>query len=66
MDLVAIGYQIAGAGQWYAALTSLNIDYEDEDESNELHVSLQNLSAAAKIAGAAGEVTLLIAYELRA
>lgn len=66
LDLTAIGYQIAGAGQWYAALTSLNIDYEDEDGTGELHVSLQNLSAAAKIAGAAGEVTLLIAYELRA
>ncbi|GAI19843.1 unnamed protein product, partial [marine sediment metagenome] len=66
LDLVTIGYQIAGAGQWYAALTSLNIDYEDEDETSELHISLQNLSAAAKIAGAAGEVTLLVAYELRA
>ncbi|GAI96868.1 unnamed protein product, partial [marine sediment metagenome] len=50
LDLTAIGYQIGGADQWYGALTSLNIDYEDEDESSELHVSLQNLSAAAKIA----------------
>ncbi|GAJ04492.1 unnamed protein product, partial [marine sediment metagenome] len=31
LDLTAIGYQIAGAGQWYGALTSLNIDCEDED-----------------------------------
>lgn len=65
LDLTAIGFQIDGADQWYAALTSLNIDYEDEDETSELHVSLQNLSAASKNAGATGEVTLLVAYELR-
>lgn len=65
MDLVTYGFQIGGAGQWYMSLTSLAIDYEDADQTKELHVSLQNLSATAKNAGATGEVSLRIYYEAR-
>lgn len=65
LDLATNGAQIAGAGQYYYAQTGLNIDYEDEDASNELHLALQNLSAAAKTAGAAGEVKVKIFYTPR-
>ena len=66
LDLSLDGWQIGATGQWYLAITSLNIDYEDEDTTNELHISLQNLSATAKNAGATGEVVLGVIYEMRA
>lgn len=65
LDLSTNGGQIAGAGQYYYALTGLSIEYEDEDATKELHVALQNLSAAAKTAGAAGEVKMKIFYKPR-
>lgn len=61
-DLGTNGAQIAGAGQYYYSQTALNTAYEDEDASNELHVSLQNLDAGAKTAGAAGEVKIKVMY----
>tara|TARA_Y100000034_G_scaffold9879_1_gene10465 strand:+ start:1472 stop:1903 length:432 start_codon:yes stop_codon:yes gene_type:complete len=63
VDLVAYGYQIAGANQYYLDIRGLALDYQDEDSTNELHISLQNLSAAAKNAGATGEVVVEISYE---
>lgn len=54
-----------GANQFYGSVTGLNIPYRDDDLSNELHVSLMNLSASAKTAGAAGEVIIEIDYEIR-
>lgn len=65
IDLPTNGFQIAGAGKYYLDMRGTDIDYEDEDVSSELHVSLQNLSAAAKNAGGTGEVTLDVYYELR-
>ena len=62
LDLSANGARIAGAGAYYYAQTNLNIDYEDLDATNELHIALQNLSAGAKTAGAAGEIVLKISY----
>lgn len=62
LDLAANGVQIAGVGAYYYAQTNLNIDYADLDATNELHIALQNLSAGAKTAGAAGEVVLKISY----
>lgn len=54
-----------GAGQYYGSKTGLNIPYRDDDSSNELHVSLMNLSVGAKNAGATGEVIIEVDYEMR-
>lgn len=66
VDLPTNGYRIAGANQYYLDVRGLDIDYEDEDASNELHVSLMCLSAAGKTAGGGGEVVLEVFYEPRA
>ncbi len=65
IDLPTNGYQIAGANQYYLDMRGLDLDYEDEDASNELHVSLMCLTAAGKTAAAAGEVVIEIYYEPR-
>lgn len=65
MDLTAYGFRIAGANQWYMELDNLGIQYSDDDATHELHISLQNLSATGKNAGATGEVVVEITYELR-
>lgn len=54
-----------GAGQFYGSVTGLNIPYRDDDLTNELHVSLMNLSSTAKDAGAVGEVIIEVDYEIR-
>ena len=64
-DFATANGQIAGAGQYYLAQTDLNIDYEDEDATNELHLALQNLSASAKTADADGEVKVKVSYKPR-
>jgi len=65
LDLPSYGWRIAGAGQYYMVVNSLDIPYEDADKTYELHVALQNLSATAKNAGATGEVVVAIYYEER-
>lgn len=65
LDLLSYGWRIAGANQYYMAVTGLSIDYEDLDATKELHVALQNLSATAKNAGATGEVVVAFTYEER-
>lgn len=65
IDLPANGFQVGGANQYYLDVRGAMLDYEDEDETNELHVSLQCLSAAGKSSGGSGEVTLEIYYEPR-
>lgn len=62
LKLSSLGIRVGGAGQYYYARTGLAIDYEDEDASNELHVALQNASAAGKNAGATGEVKIKVSY----
>lgn len=64
-DIPTFGYQIAGSNQFYLDVRGLAIDYEDEDDTHEIHVSLMNLSATSKNSGGAGEVTLDIYYEPR-
>lgn len=63
LDLANLGVQIAGANQYYL---SQRLDppllYKDEDEAKQLHVSLQNLSAAAKSAGEDGQVKVTFTY----
>lgn len=51
-------FRIAGMGQYYLNVGSLEILYEDMDSTKELHISLQNLSAVSKNAGITGEVQL--------
>lgn len=66
VDLPTYGYRIAGANQYYLDVRlAAGIDYEDEDASNELHISVMNLSATAKNAGATGEVIVEVYYEPR-
>ena len=62
LDLATDGAQIGATGAWYYAVSCLCIDYEDLDNTKELHIALQNLSAAAKNAGASGEVKLKCSY----
>lgn len=51
-------FRINNANQYRLNVGDLNILYEDYDVTNELHISLQNLSATAKNAGATGYVQL--------
>ena len=57
--------RLNNANQYYLDIRGLSILYEDLDESNEIHCSLQNLSKTAKIAGSLGAVQLDIAYTPR-
>lgn len=50
--------RVAGAGSYYYYIDGLDVMYTDADNSGELHVILLNRSAAAKTAGAAGEVVV--------
>ncbi len=65
LDLSTFGKQVGGAGQYYMSLEDVNLDYEDEDGTNELHVSLYNADATAKNAGATGEISVFVKHELR-
>lgn len=58
-------FRINNAGQYYLNVSDLNILYEDKDATNELHISLQNLSAVDKAAGSSGEVQMDIKYAPR-
>jgi hypothetical protein len=60
LDMVAGGaaFQINGINQYYLNAGDLQIVYEDYDITRQLHISLQNVSAIAKNAGATGEVQI--------
>lgn len=51
-------FRINGVGQYYLNVGDLAIIYEDFDITRELHISLQNESAAPKNAGVTGEVQI--------
>jgi len=51
--------------QYYLDVSALEALYEDEDSTVTLHVSLQNLSAIAKIAGALGAVQFDFKYVMK-
>jgi len=51
-------FRIDSADQYRLNVSSLDISYEDYDQTKELHISLQNLSAVSKNAGSTGEVQL--------
>lgn len=65
LDIPNNGFRIGGANQFYLNVTDLNLHYEDDDATNELHVSLLNRSVAAKSAGANGPVKIKIGYKIR-
>jgi hypothetical protein len=59
----AQGEQIAGANQYYYDSGPMELEYEDLDGTSELHVSVVNRNAVAKIAGANGELIVDVEYE---
>lgn len=64
MRIVAGGaaFRISTANQYYLNVAGLGIVYEDEDGTYEIHMSLQNESAVAKIAGTLGAVQIDVFY----
>ena len=62
LDLVTNNVRLGAANQYYYAITDQEINYTDMDETKELHLALENLSATAKNAGATGEVKIQIKY----
>lgn len=65
VDLSLWGLRPGGAGQYYMSLEDVGLDYIDADATQELHVSLMNVDAASKNAGATGEVKVDVKYALR-
>lgn len=59
----ADGLRIAGAGPYLYYIDGLDVPYEDQDATGELHVSLVNRSATAKSAGAAGEIVVAFVFD---
>jgi len=53
---------IGGTTYYYYNIADVNLAYEDEDATKELHIQLENKSATAKIAGAPGKVQIMIFY----
>ena len=52
-------------GQFYYERSGMDVNYEDVDGDHTLHLLLQNVSAAAKTAGAVGAVQIDIKYSVR-
>lgn len=50
--------------QYYLNVSGLKIVYEDEDETQELHISLQNLSPTAKAVGSNIQIDILYSPRL--
>lgn len=65
LDLLSYGWRVSNTGKYCMVVTGLDIDYIDDDGSDELHVALQNLSSTSKTAGGDGEVILRFIYEER-
>lgn len=51
-------FQIDAINQYYLNISGLEIVYEDIDETQTLHISLQNLDPVAKLAGIPGNVQI--------
>jgi len=65
LDLSLHSFQIGADGRYYYSLESLAIEYEDEDETNELHVALLNMDESTKNAGETGAIVLRFMYSPR-
>lgn len=64
LDIVNSGFRIGAANQYYLNVTDVNLHYEDEDASTELHVSLQPYTGAKLAAGAGGDVKIRFTYKV--
>ena len=64
-DLTVYGWQVDGTGPWRMSIGNLTTGYRDDDNTNELHISLMNMSGTGKVAGASGEVVLELTYSPR-
>lgn len=62
IDLATYGIRIGSANQWYLDIRGIDLRYRDDDNSNELHVSVLNMSGTGKTAGSGGEVVIEVAY----
>lgn len=62
--VAADAVRVAGANLYYYYIDGLAVPYRDDDQTGELHVSLLNRSAAAKSAGAAGALKVIVRIEL--
>ena len=49
-DLTTYGKQYKNTGLWIYTITDLNLLYNDLNQSTKLHVAIENLSAASKLA----------------
>lgn len=66
-DLPTHGIRYKNTGLYRLSLMSEGeglLRYIDEDESNELHVALENLSSTAKNAGSGGYVVIIVFYTM--
>lgn len=67
LDIPTNGKRIwngAAFNQYYLNVSGLKIIYEDEDETQELHISLQNRSPTAKAAGSNVQIDILYSPRL--
>lgn len=64
LDLITHAKRL-GTGLYYMTSEDLDLEYVDEDATNELHMALYNASATAKAAGAGGYLQIDVKYELR-
>jgi len=62
LPLAGLKITQAATDIYYMNASDADLEYEDLDGTKELHVSLMNLSAAAKTAGAAGAVSIEFDY----
>ena len=65
MDLTVYGWQIDGSGPWRMDMRNIALDIFDDDNTNELHISLMNMSGTGKTAGSSGEVVVQVTYSPR-
>lgn len=64
-DLLVYGSQVGGTGPWRMHIGNLAIGYRDDDNTNELHISVMNMSGTGKSAGSSGEVVVELTYSPR-
>jgi len=63
LDIPTDGHRYKNANGYYVSSTDLNIDYEDLDKSNELHIAVEVVGATAKLAsGSGGNVWVKCSY----